>query len=119
MICYKITNHARGSLLTTDFSVNYSQNHWVKGIGKLFVFDSLENIYKFRATIHHRCPLRQYPVWRCDVKDPEILLIMAKYSDEYERFWESFPHIPANLDVDETPAGTIAVSTLKLLERVC
>jgi len=119
MICYKITNHAKGSLLASDFSVNYSQYHWVRGTGKLFVFDSMRSIDNFRATIHPICSVRWYPVWKCTVKNPEILAIMAKYTDEYERFWESFPHIPADLDVEETPAGTLAVSTLKLLERVC
>ena len=119
MICYKITNHAKGSLLTSDFSVNYSQHHWVRGIGKLFVFDSLESIQNFRAIVHPMAPQHSYPIWKCEVKEPEILSIMASYSDEYERFWKSFPHIPSWLSVDETPTGTLCVSTLKLLERVC
>ncbi len=116
---YKITNHAKGSLLTSDFLVNYSHHHWVKGIGKLFVFDSMDSVYKFRGRMHNAFHCRSYPVWSCDVLEPEILLVMAKYSDDYERFWESFPNIPASLDVDKTPAGTLCVSTLKLLDQVC
>ena len=119
MICYKITSHARGSFLATDFSVNYSQHHWARGIGKLFVFDSLESVNKFRCTMHGGCSHQLFPVWKCEVKDPEILLIMAQWADDFERFWESFPNIPASLDVGKTPAGTLAVSTLKLLGRVC
>lgn len=117
MIYYKITDHAKGSLLTTTFSVNYSQYHWVRGIGKLFVFDSLESVHKFRNPIG--CTKIMYPVWMCEVRKPEILIVMAKYTEDYERFWKSFPKISSDIHTTETPAGTIAVSTLKLLERVC
>jgi len=119
MICYKITNHSRGSLLNSDFAVSYSQHHWVKGIGKLFVFDSLDSVHAFRGSMHDAARHRFFPVWKCVVKDPEPLTIMASYPDEYEEFWESFPNIPSYINTDETPAGTLAVSTLKLLERVC
>ncbi len=116
---YKITNHAKGSLLNSEFSVNYSQHHWVKGIGKLFVFDSLDSVFQFRGRMHNAFHGRSYPVWKCKALNPEPLTLMANYPDDFQRFWESFPHIPASLDVDKTPAGTLCVSTLKLLERVC
>jgi len=119
MVCYKITNHAKGSLLTSDFSVNYSQNYWVQGIGKLFVFDSMYNVFQFRGSMHNAVCHRFFPIWKCEVKEPEILALMAKYPDEYKEFWESFPNIPSYISTGETPAGTLAVSTLKLLERVC
>lgn len=106
-------------MLTNDFSINYSQYGWTKGIGKLFVFDSLRNLQNFHAIIHPTCPTSRYPVWECRVRNPEPITIMAKYSEDYERFWKSFPHIPSWLDTTETPTGTLAVSSLKLLERVC
>lgn len=119
MIYYKITNHARGSLLTSDFSVNYSQHHWARGIGKLFVFDSLRSVNIFRAPIHSIYSVCQHPVWECEVRDPEPLSIMATCADNYERFWKSFPEIQNGIRTIETPTGTLCVSALKLLERVC
>ena len=118
MIYYKITDHVRGSFLATNFSVNYSQYHWVRGIGKLFVFDCLDNVRNFCG---YSCniPHKHSQVWTCEVRESEILATMANSIGNYERFWESFPHIPDDINVVETPTGTIVVSSLKLLERVC
>lgn len=118
MTYYKITTRDNRSLIERVWTVQYSMEHWVRpNFGKLFVFDSLTNVLKY----HIPCLVGQvlFPIWKCEVKDPEILAVMSNFLSSHKRFWKSFPNFTEDNYVKDTPDGTIGASAVRLLERTC
>lgn len=119
MSYYKITNSQTRSLIEKVWGVQYSVEHWTRPqIGKLFVFDSFTNALRY--CVSGMTGRVRFPIWKCEVKDPETLSIMSDFNPGHEKFWESFPTlIKDNCYVVDTPIGTIGVSAVRLLEQTC
>ena len=114
---YKVTRHDQRSVILSLHGVQYFTDSWVQGkIEKLFIFARLQDALRF-------CTNRStgelyYPIWKCEVRNPEPLCYAACGEFDYERFWESFPHIP-EMPTMSLISGTIVADAVKLLEQVC
>ena len=56
----------------------------------------------------------RFPIWSCEVRRPVLIFSVARWQEDYKRFWESFP-----VPTDPAPTGTFAASAVKLLNQVC
>ena len=112
---YKVTNSDQQSVILSDFRVQYSTDYWIHGLGKLFVFQNLGDARNFAT--NYIISRDNSLIWRCEVLNPERLLVMARNQRCYTKFWKSFPN--SDVLMECTPPGTIVADAVKLLDRVC
>lgn len=113
---YKITNLSNQSVIESTHCVQYSTHHWVRGLGKLFVFETFKDVLNF-SNVTGGSLRNVSPVWACEIYNPKPLLFMADDVKDYERFWKSFPNY--SVPVLKAPQGTVVVDSVKLLEQIC
>lgn len=97
----------------TPHALEYSQEKWTTPkIGKLFVFDTLENAKNF-LTSYHPDSCAGYEIYDCEVKNEEPCDKLASVSYIVEFWNKSLNYISVR-----APRGTYMCDAVRLKERV-
>jgi len=105
---YKLLRERNGLLYSSYASKIYRVGSWeYPKFGKLFVFDTLKNLKN-----HMPCPHR-FVAYKCEVRDPEPIEIIARWRGDFESFWRE-----KCWWCMDAPKGTLVCSAVKLTEKV-
>lgn len=95
------------SCVTTGiYQLEYNIGEWTKPkVGKIFVFDSLENAQDFTW--------QGDVIFKCEAKNPTKAHYRCFKNNKFESFWSGYGN-----SCDDVPKGTYFADEIKPLERV-
>lgn len=117
----------RTSVFNPKYRITYAPMEWTSE-GRPFIFRDFADVEKFIdrdlswQNTENYLEKADIEVWRCEVKNPEPIKVVALHQQDIPDFWRVYPDFPApefsTVPTILAPQGSYVADAIRLVQRI-